>query len=284
MVDGVLHGVPHAWRGFLWYFLISTTSGLTAALLPEEIRDFDEQLVKEFHAKNDLATNTMFAEEISLDAESTVPVHPSRVMKLKRVLCALSQHDATIGYVSSMVHIAAMLLMVMDEERAFIACVHLFSKPEHPSTIQLPSPEQARSWTPASLRRTVSRLSLRSRPETPLSTASTQVMPRYCMKDLYASGWSKFYEMCFVHEKLLLAYAPLLTRKLVSPSNCAPPFAVFSERPFLDRNLTTLLRSSMQSAGSSRCFKLVTKSLMLTTPPCIACPSTTHSPFFLFLC
>ncbi|KAI8824731.1 hypothetical protein BJ741DRAFT_61147 [Chytriomyces cf. hyalinus JEL632] len=154
LVDRVSHGLPHAWRGYVWYYLITSTNSLTPAFSPEDSTAFDLDLVKEFHENNDAANNISYAEEIIQDPEATATVYPNRIHKLKRVLCALSQRDDKTGYVGSMVHVAAMLLLVMDEERAHIALVHLYGKANHASAVDLPSPDELRSWTPVTMRRT----------------------------------------------------------------------------------------------------------------------------------
>ncbi|KAI8838049.1 hypothetical protein BJ741DRAFT_602655 [Chytriomyces cf. hyalinus JEL632] len=227
LVDRVSHGLPHAWRGYVWYYLITSTSGLTSACSPEDATAFDLDLVKEFHENNDTANNISYAEEIIQDAEATATVYPNRIHKLKRVLCALSQRDDKTGYVGSMVHVAAMLLLVMDEERAYIALVHLYGKANHAAAVDLPSPDELRSWTPVTMRRTMSRLSIKSRPETPVSTASTKVEGRFAMNEYYGKGWPKFYEMCYVHDKLMALYAPMLKKKLDALTITSKQYAIF---------------------------------------------------------
>ncbi|KAJ3252666.1 hypothetical protein HDU77_005026 [Chytriomyces hyalinus] len=227
LVDRVSHGLPHAWRGYVWYYLITSTSGLTPACSPEDATAFDLDLVKEFHENNDTANNSSYADEIIQDAEATATVYPNRIHKLKRVLCALSQRDDKTGYVGSMVHVAAMLLLVMDEERAYIALVHLYGKAKHAAAVDLPSPDELRSWTPVTMRRTISRLSIKSRPETPVSTASTKVEGRFAMNEYYGKGWPKFYEMCYVHDKLMGLYAPMLKKKLDALTITSKQYAIF---------------------------------------------------------
>ncbi|KAI9355092.1 hypothetical protein DFJ73DRAFT_759144 [Zopfochytrium polystomum] len=121
-------GPPSAWRGYVWYHLFTesaTSDAVTAA------NAFDAQLIGEFHAKQTMSC--IYDEEIELDAQNALANHVHFMTKdssgqrgIRRVLNAFTQRDVEFGYNSAMVKIAAMLLLNMEEERAYIALVHLY--------------------------------------------------------------------------------------------------------------------------------------------------------------
>ncbi|TPX33588.1 hypothetical protein SmJEL517_g03504 [Synchytrium microbalum] len=126
-------GIPHEWRGAVWYWLITSSSGLYSSdiTVDEQIR-LEHELLAEYQ---DFQTRTWeYDYHISLDIPRTFPNHYSFMggskkgqKTLFRLMKGLSQKYPNIGYVQGMCLIGATLLLVMSEEMAYIALVHLFS-------------------------------------------------------------------------------------------------------------------------------------------------------------
>ncbi|KAI9337959.1 rab-GTPase-TBC domain-containing protein [Obelidium mucronatum] len=176
LVEQVAHGIPHQWRGPAWYNLITTTSDISKAMTAEQLAVYNKNLIQEF--KNNCETPSPYLDDILDDVDSTVTVFPFRTEKLKRVLTALSHHDEKCGYVGSMRGVAAMFLMVMDEESAFVALVHLYFAP----TVRV--------------------------------REAFEPDPKFSLADYYANGWPKFRQVAFIHDRLLEAWVPHIKKKL----------------------------------------------------------------------
>ncbi|KAJ3137420.1 hypothetical protein HK100_000689 [Physocladia obscura] len=118
LFDSVCKGIPHKWRGQVWFYAITTRSGCNTTNHKALIQQFHESC--EIPLYNEL--------DMMEDVEALVAVLPPRGVQLKRVLTALVHHQDILGYVGSMPILAAMLLLVMDEECAFVALVHLYDR------------------------------------------------------------------------------------------------------------------------------------------------------------
>ncbi|KAI9333035.1 rab-GTPase-TBC domain-containing protein [Zopfochytrium polystomum] len=128
----VCKGPPRVWRGYAWYHLFTSSAKAESA---DAMNAADAALVDEFHAMQ--AVKCIYDEEIELDAQNALANHEQFLTKdsrgqrgIFRVLNAFTQRDVEFGYNSAMVKIAAMLLLNMEEERAYIALIHLYHPTE----------------------------------------------------------------------------------------------------------------------------------------------------------
>ncbi|KAJ1569082.1 hypothetical protein HK405_010141, partial [Cladochytrium tenue] len=127
----VCKGVPNIWRGHVWYHQF--TDAVASSLSPTA-EEFDARLVEEYRStQND---ECIYDEEIAADAQNALSNHvlfmtpeSSGQIGVTRILRAFALRDPAFGYNAAMAKIAAMLLLYMEEERAYIALVHLY----HPS-------------------------------------------------------------------------------------------------------------------------------------------------------
>ncbi|KAJ3021552.1 UNVERIFIED_CONTAM: hypothetical protein HDU68_009585 [Siphonaria sp. JEL0065] len=173
--ERIVHGIPHCWRGPAWYKVITSTSDISKSMAADELANFEKSLVQEFTANCEKPT--AYADDIVDDVDSTVTVYPFRTQKLRRVLTALSHHDEKIGYSGSMRGVAAMLLLVMEEECAFVALVHLYFSP----TVRI--------------------------------NIARDANPKFSLSGYYTNGWPKFKELAFIHEQLVNAWTPQVKKK-----------------------------------------------------------------------
>ncbi|KAJ3318402.1 hypothetical protein HDU76_000844 [Blyttiomyces sp. JEL0837] len=172
----LLKGVPHVWRGHVWYYLLTHHSGLFDVLTPERRYRLDADLIRELQRYQ--TVEPLYADEIARDCAEALPNHvmflnetsPGR-KSLKRILTAFSQRDPDLGYVSAMAKIAALLLLVMEEERAYIAMVHLYHISNNPK------PQKA---------------------------------ALYGMKALHYPGLPALPEMLYIHDELMKRWTPKL--------------------------------------------------------------------------
>lgn len=127
----VRKGIPAEWRGNAWWYFARGQE-----LLNKHIGVYDKLLTK----INDPNFMSKDAEIIERDLHRTFPdnVHfqkpkgsdedPAIIGSLRRVLKAFSIYNSKIGYCQSMNFLAGLLLLFMDEERAFWMLVIMTSK------------------------------------------------------------------------------------------------------------------------------------------------------------
>ncbi|KAJ3149510.1 hypothetical protein HDU86_006914 [Geranomyces michiganensis] len=152
-VSRLRKGVPQLWRGHAWYHLFTALSGLYDRMSTDQIGACEADLILKYHMYQDRPTE--HDERILLAVPKTFANHIWFMQRqgpgqqaLARLLTAFANHEPAItaaaleggkhgsnGLMASLTPqpglaaIAATLLTVMEEERAFIALVHLFYTP-----------------------------------------------------------------------------------------------------------------------------------------------------------
>ena len=127
----VRKGIPAEWRGNAWWYFARGQE-----LLNKNIGVYDKLLYK----VNDPNFSSKDIDIIERDLHRTFPdnVHfqkpkgseedPQMIHSLRRVLKAFSIYNSKIGYCQSMNFLSGLLLLFMDEERAFWMLVIMTSK------------------------------------------------------------------------------------------------------------------------------------------------------------
>ncbi|KND03395.1 uncharacterized protein SPPG_00883 [Spizellomyces punctatus DAOM BR117] len=124
-------GVPQLWRGHVWYHLITGTSGLYDRMTPDQIGMAEADFIEKYHEFQ--TQPSAHDTDILLSVSKTFGNHiwfmqrqgPGQTA-LTRLLKAYSLYDPELGFVEGINCVCAMLLTVMEEERAFITLIHLF--------------------------------------------------------------------------------------------------------------------------------------------------------------
>ncbi|KAJ3333826.1 USP6 N-terminal-like protein [Blyttiomyces sp. JEL0837] len=167
-------GIPHLWRGHVWYYLLTNYSGIYHRQSRSQINEIEAEWIEELDQFQ--AYKSYFQEEVYGDAAAASAntllfgdQKEASYQSLKRMLLAFSQRDLDLGYVPQMAQIGAMLLSVMEEERAYIAMIHLYHIAFHPSYQAL-----------------------------------------YGLKALHCPGLPALAEMLFIHEQLSKLWMPRL--------------------------------------------------------------------------
>jgi hypothetical protein len=113
-------GVPSEHRQRVWWFITGQAKVLQAhpEVFSTLLRQQRGDNINDFH------------EQIEKDLRRTFPGHAlfdseNGIGRLRRVLLAYSCHNSVLGYCQSMNYLAAFLLLVFEEERAFWMLVHL---------------------------------------------------------------------------------------------------------------------------------------------------------------
>ncbi|KAI8825067.1 rab-GTPase-TBC domain-containing protein [Fimicolochytrium jonesii] len=126
-------GVPQVWRGHVWYNLITSYSGLYSRMTPGQVGLAEADFIEKYHYSDQPSGHD---ESIMLAIPKTFANHIWFMQRqgpgqqaLAHLLNAYAIYDPDLGYVPGMNSIAAMLLTVMESERAFIALIHLFHAP-----------------------------------------------------------------------------------------------------------------------------------------------------------
>ncbi|KAJ1547906.1 hypothetical protein HK405_004639, partial [Cladochytrium tenue] len=125
----ICKGTPNAWRGHVWYYLF-TAMGTSSEVGAED--QLDVTLIQEYYARQ--SSECIYAEEIELEAQSALSGHAMFAARdgpgqsgIRRILNAFTQRDPEFGFNAAMVKIVAMLLLYMEEERAYVALLHLYN-------------------------------------------------------------------------------------------------------------------------------------------------------------
>ncbi|TPX57514.1 hypothetical protein PhCBS80983_g03795 [Powellomyces hirtus] len=138
-VSRLRKGVPLLWRGHAWYHLFTALSGLYDRLTPDQIGVAEADLILKYHMLQDQPSS--YDEDILLVVPKTFANHIWFMQRqgpgqqaLTRLLTAYANYDPTVGSSAlatpcGLNMLAAMLLTVMEEERAFITLVHLMHSP-----------------------------------------------------------------------------------------------------------------------------------------------------------
>ncbi|KAI8838050.1 hypothetical protein BJ741DRAFT_602661 [Chytriomyces cf. hyalinus JEL632] len=199
----IINGIPSAWRGHVWFHLLTTTSGIQQKMSPTEAIEFEESLIVRYRGLSN--EKSEYSDEIASDVLSAT-TSPSRAHKLTSILNALCLRDLKVGYICSMCWTANLMLRIfdLDDEKVFVAMVHLFARGKAAPLAKSQTLQQTDAkWI--SLPRKVSNSS---------SDSTHRRQSKYQFWQLYAFEWTQFYEMMNVHEHLLLRWSPVLKKRL----------------------------------------------------------------------
>ncbi|ODQ82963.1 hypothetical protein BABINDRAFT_159442 [Babjeviella inositovora NRRL Y-12698] len=125
-------GIPAEWRGHAWFHYarghekLAQNAGVYDAIVAStiDLHNKDTEII-ERDLNRTFPDNLHFrSDETQQQRETETPL----VQALRRVLVAFSQHLPTIGYCQSLNFLAGMLLVFMDEERAFWMLVIITQK------------------------------------------------------------------------------------------------------------------------------------------------------------
>lgn len=130
----VRKGIPAEWRGNAWWHFargqekLNKNKGVYDTLLAKM-----DELVKKNKVIADLDIierdlNRTFPDNMHFQKETFQSEEPPMIKSLRRVLVAFSLFNPKIGYCQSMNFLAGLLLLFMDEERAFWMLVIITSK------------------------------------------------------------------------------------------------------------------------------------------------------------
>ncbi|CCC67550.1 hypothetical protein NCAS_0A09920 [Naumovozyma castellii] len=133
----VRKGIPAEWRGDAWWYFargqekLNRHKGVYDTLLVKvnkitEQKDHDNVFTDLEIIERDL--NRTFPDNIHFQKQSPQDEEPELIKSLRRVLVAFSLYNPKIGYCQSMNFIAGLLLLFLDEERAFWMLVIITSR------------------------------------------------------------------------------------------------------------------------------------------------------------
>ncbi|KAJ1554456.1 Rab GTPase-activating protein 1 [Cladochytrium tenue] len=192
----VKDGVPQLWRGHVWYHLLVNQSGLLPDQSPESRSRLDSRLIAELKALQSEVSR--HEASFPIDIELCFPSHllffgiaSQGRASLLSVLRSYTSGEQSFGYWRGLSKVAAVLLLMMEEERAYIALNHLFF---------VPNPE-----------------------------IHPGVQAHYGLRSLIASGKSpNEAEMLFVHEEMMRVWTPKLFDKWVARGGLATDGYLFA--------------------------------------------------------
>lgn len=127
----VRKGIPAEWRGNAWWFFARGQE-----VLNKNVGVYD-QLLEKVEAPNFSSKDTdiierdlhrTFPDNIHFQRREDGSGEPAMICSLRRVLRAFSIYNSKIGYCQSMNFLAGLLLLFMDEERAFWMLVIMTSR------------------------------------------------------------------------------------------------------------------------------------------------------------
>ncbi|QLG73722.1 hypothetical protein HG535_0F02330 [Zygotorulaspora mrakii] len=133
----VRKGIPAEWRGNAWWYFARGQEKLTKnkGLYDKLLQKMDDLLKKKKKKKpmQDLDIierdlNRTFPDNIHFQRETFQLDEPPMIKSLRRVLVAFSLYNPKIGYCQSMNFLAGLLLLFMDEEKAFWMLVIITSR------------------------------------------------------------------------------------------------------------------------------------------------------------
>ncbi|KAI9320303.1 hypothetical protein DFJ73DRAFT_324324 [Zopfochytrium polystomum] len=195
----VREGVPQLWRGHVWYHLLTHQSGLCKSTADHDV--LDSELISELsklrssESKHDkliirdvdeaFPNHVLFLDTPAPDGESS-PTASKGKAGLKALLLAFSQGERKFGYWRGLSKIAAVLLLLMEEERAYVALAHMFHAP--------PTPQP------------------------PVGNAIPR--PIYNLRSLIATGDASVdAEFLFIHEELMRLWTPKLFARWIQQNS-----------------------------------------------------------------
>lgn len=130
----VRKGIPAEWRGNAWWYfargdeMLNKNKDLYAKLVAKvETGKRNKNTIRDLDViERDL--NRTFPDNIHFHRESFQSEEPFMIQALRRVLLAFSIYDSEIGYCQSMNFLAALLLLFLNEEKAFWMLVIITKK------------------------------------------------------------------------------------------------------------------------------------------------------------
>lgn len=131
----VRKGIPAEWRGNAWWYFargqekLNKNKGVYDKLLSK----MEESMKRKKKSQPDLDIierdlNRTFPDNIHFQRETFQSDEPQMIKSLRRVLVAFSLYNPKIGYCQSMNFLAGLLLLFMDEEKAFWMLVIITSR------------------------------------------------------------------------------------------------------------------------------------------------------------
>lgn len=132
----VRKGIPAEWRGNAWWYfargqeILNKNKNVYSSLLDridEAMKQSGQSTLPDLEIiERDL--NRTFPDNIHFQKETFQTEEPPMIQSLRRVLVAFSIYNRKIGYCQSMNFLAGLLLLFMEEERAFWMLVIITSK------------------------------------------------------------------------------------------------------------------------------------------------------------
>lgn len=119
-------GIPAEWRGNAWFFYaggqekLSANKSLYADLSKkaDELENSDAEIIeRDLHRT--FPDNIHFRSDLSSDGGRSRETEASMITALRRLLRAFSIYDTKIGYCQSLNFLAGLLLLFLEEEKAF---------------------------------------------------------------------------------------------------------------------------------------------------------------------
>ncbi|CAI4049314.1 Rab GTPase-activating protein MSB3 SKDI_14G0400 [Saccharomyces kudriavzevii IFO 1802] len=133
----VRKGIPAEWRGNAWWHFargqekLNKNKGVYSQLL-QKMKQIKEQNPNERQVQDldiiERDLNRTFPDNIHFQSASYNKEGPPIIKSLRRVLVAFSLYNPKIGYCQSMNFLAGLLLLFLDEERAFWMLVIITSR------------------------------------------------------------------------------------------------------------------------------------------------------------
>lgn len=119
-------GIPPEWRGNAWFFYagghekLNQNTGLYDELVAatKGIQNKDTEVI-ERDLNRTFPDNVHFNPSVLLDEDATTQPETPAILALRRVLVAIAHYQPHIGYCQSLNFLAGLLLLFMNEERAF---------------------------------------------------------------------------------------------------------------------------------------------------------------------
>lgn len=132
-------GIPPEWRGAAWFFyaggdkLLKKNTGLYADLVEKGAKAPDAELIeRDLHRT--FPDNIHF--KADSDARASKISETEKIQQLRRVLRAFAIYAPRIGYCQSLNFLAGMLLLFMEEEKAFWM-LYIFTHTHLPGSHQM---------------------------------------------------------------------------------------------------------------------------------------------------
>lgn len=130
----VRKGIPAEWRADAWWYfargqdILNKNKGVYDKLLTDSKNPKKKQTIESDLEIIERDLNRTFPENIHFQRKKDSQDEPNLIQSLRRVLVAFSLFNKSIGYCQSMNFLVGLLLLFLDEERAFWMLVIITSK------------------------------------------------------------------------------------------------------------------------------------------------------------